>query len=194
MTKELFSVFAGIFLVIGYVPYINAILRKKTMPSRATWIIWAFLDIITLAGMYAEHAVNHQILVASVGASIVSMLSFRYGVPGWTRTDKLCMGGAVAGVVLWKVFGNPTLGIVISLVIIFIGSIPTFESAWKDPSRENKTAWVILFISCVCATIAIPQWTLADASQPIVFFIIELIMIYILFCHSPKALNTDSQG
>ena len=64
---------------------------------------------------------------------------------------------------------------------MFIGSIPTFVSAWHDPSRESKVAWTIFWVSCVFAVMAIPKLTLQDAMQPVTFFLIESIMMYILY-------------
>ena len=191
--KEIFSVLAGVLCVIGYIPYINSVVRKKTTPARATWLIWAFLDIIILAGMYAKGAINGQILAAFVGASTVSVLSLKYGVPGWTKIDKISIGGSIVGVVLWWVFANPIFGIVISLAVVFIGSIPTFVSAWDNPNRENKTAWIIFFISCLCAIVAIPKWTLEDAAQPFTFLIIEIIILYIIFSRSNVRVETSKR-
>lgn len=182
--KEIFTIIAGMTFVLGFVPYIRAILRKETKPAKASWIIWATLDTITIAGMYAENSINGQIVGAVSGAWIVVILALKYGVPGWTRLDKFCLAGAVLGIILWKTFSSPVLGIVTSLSVVFLGSIPTFVSAWKDPSREDKLAWTIFWISCVFAVLAIPAFTWADASQPIVFFTIESIMMYILYIHS----------
>lgn len=182
--KEIFSVLAGLLLIAGYIPYINAILRKETIPARATWLIWAGLDFIILAAMHAKGALNCQILAACVGASAVSLLSFKYGASGWARLDKITIAGAILGVVLWGISENPIWGIVISLIVMFAGSIPTFVSAWEDPNHENKAAWIIFFVSCICAVIAIPKWTFEDASQPITFLIIEIVMLYIIFRHS----------
>jgi len=179
--KDTLSVIAGLLFVAGFVPYIRAILRKETKPAKASWIIWASLDTITIAGMYAKESVNGQILGAIAGAWVIVALALKFGTPGWTKIDKFCLGGAVLGIALWQVFSNPVLGIMTSLSVVFLGSIPTFTSAWKDPSRENKLAWTIFWISCVCAVIAIPQWTMADAAQPLTFFAIETIMMYILF-------------
>lgn len=181
--KAIFSVVAGVLFFVGFVPYILYIRRKdtKAKPSKATWIIWASLDTITLAGMYAKDAVNGQSLGAVIGGWVVVAFALKYGTPGWTRLEKFCLGGAVLGIVLWQVSSNPLLGIITSLSVVFLGSIPTFVSAWKDPSSENKSAWTIFWISCVCAIMAIPQWTLADAGQPITFAVIESIMMYILY-------------
>jgi len=68
-----------------------------------------------------------------------------------------------------------------SCAVAFIGSFPTFISAWKDPRKENKLAWTIFWLSCICAMIAIPRITFADAAQPTTFFLIESVMMYILY-------------
>lgn len=180
-TKDILSVVAGVLFVAGFVPYIRAILAGTTKPAKASWIIWASLDTITFAGMCAKHSVNGQIVGAIIGAWIVVILALKYGTPGWTRLDKFCIAGAVSGIALWSIFSNPTLGIVTSLSVVFIGSIPTFVSAFNDPRREDKVGWTIFWVSCVCAVIAIPEFTLEDAAQPITFCLIETIMMYILY-------------
>lgn len=168
-------------------PYIGAIWSiwkkpsdtpGKVEPSKASWLIWATLDTITLVGMFAAHSVNGQILGAVSGAWIVAILAILYGKPGWSRLDKLCLVGAVIGIVL--MFVKPEYGIVASLTV-FIGSFPTFKSAWTDPSKENKLAWTIFWLSCVSAMFAIPKWTIADVAQPTTFTVIEMIMMFLLF-------------
>ncbi|HCM45367.1 MAG TPA: hypothetical protein DIS54_00830 [Candidatus Veblenbacteria bacterium] len=186
----MFSVLAGLLFIAAFVPYIRSILKKETKPAKASWIIWASLDTITLTGMFFKEAVNGQILGAIFGAWIVVVLTLKYGIPGWTKLDKFCLGGAILGIILWQIFSDPTFGIMTSLSVVFLGSIPTFMSAWKYPSRENKLAWIIFWVSCIFALIAIPRWTLADAAQPITFFAIETIMMYILFVHPRMLANS----
>jgi len=175
------SVIAGILFVAGFFPYVRAILAGTTKPAKASWIIWASLDTITIVGMFVQNSLNGQIIGAVVGAWIVAALSLKYGEKGWTWLDKFCLAGAVLGIVLWKLFSNPTLGIVVSNSVVFLGSIPTFVSAWKDPTKENKLGWTIFWLSCICAVLAIPKLTFDDATQPIVFCSTETIMMYLLF-------------
>ncbi|HAL50354.1 TPA: hypothetical protein DDY56_01440 [Candidatus Uhrbacteria bacterium] len=88
--------------------------------------------------------------------------------------------GAVAGIALWAIFDSPVLGLSASLSVVFVGSIPTFMSAWEDPARENLPAWIVFWLSCVCALVAVPQWTIKDAAQPLTFFAVESTMMTIL--------------
>lgn len=183
-TKNLFSVAAGVLFILGFVPYAFSILKGETKPAKASWIIWASLDTITLVAMWANQSLNGQIIGAVVGAWVIVVLALKYGVPGWTRLDKFCLGGAVLGIALWTIFNSPTMGLITSVSVVFLGSIPTFVSAWHDPSRENKVAWTIFWVSCVFAVLAIPKATFQDAMQPITFFLIESIMMYILYIGS----------
>ncbi|MDD5290247.1 MAG: hypothetical protein PHT40_03570 [Patescibacteria group bacterium] len=178
LSKPVLSIVAGVLYVIAFVPYIRAILRGAK-PAKASWIIWATLDSITIVGMFLKHSINGQIVGAMLGAWAVVVLAIKYGTPGWTKLDKFCFGGAIVGITL--MFINPVFSIVASLSVVFLGSFPTFVSAWHDPSRENKTAWTLYWVSCVIALIAIPSWTIANAAQPITFTAIETIMMFILF-------------
>ena len=188
--KSTLSLISGILFVAAFVPYIRAIVRDrnlptgspdKTEPEKATWIIWTLLDTMTLTGMFVKHTVNGQIVGAVLGAWITLVLALKYGKPGWKRLDKICLGSAILGIVLWKVTHNPLIGMTVSLTLTFIGALPTFASSWKDPSKEDRTAWTIFFISCVVAMFAIPRATIADAAQPTTFFVIETVMVIILY-------------
>ncbi len=186
--KNILSVLAGMLFLAAYIPYIRTILKKQTQPAKASWIIWAALDSIAFAGMLMKHAVNGLIVGAMCGSWTVAVLGLKYGEAGWSMLDKLCFGGAVLGIALWKVFRSPDLGIMTSLSVMFLGAVPTFVSAWQDPSKENRTAWTMFFSSCVVAMLAIPAATLADAAQPTIFLVTNLIMVGILYLR-PRMLH-----
>ncbi len=179
--RNALSVISGVLFFVAYVPYIRAILNRKATPSKASWIIWASIDIITVAGMFAKHTLNGQIIGAALGSVMVAFLTLKYGEPGWTKLDKFCLFGALLGIVLWLTFDNPVLAIMTSMTMVFIGGIPTLKSAWRDTNNEDPVAWTLFWLSCVVAMFAIPRWTLADAAQPITFTVFETIMMYLLF-------------
>lgn len=182
--REFLSIMAGVLVVLAFIPYVRAILRGETKPAKASWFIWATLDTITLWGMYRENSVNGQIVGAVLGVWIVNGVALKYGKAGRTKLDVFCLIGAAIGISL--MFLNPKWALLASLTTVFIGSFPTFLSAWKDPSGEDKVAWTMFWVSCLCAIFAVPKWTIEDAAQPITFLTVETIMMYLLFVRPPK--------
>ncbi len=178
--RNVLATLAAILYFSGFIPYAAGIVRKEKRPIRSTWFIWALLDTITFLSMLAQHAVNFQIMAAVIGCWTVFVLALKYGKPGFDRLDAACLAGAALGIGCWMASGDPKLGMTMSLAVTFIGSIPTFVSAWKDPRDENLTAWIIITVSCVLTVAAVPSWSYVDAAQPIVFLVIGVIVTVIL--------------
>lgn len=185
-TVRILSILSGLLCIVATFPYVHAIIRDRNKkdgakPSKATWLIWATLDTMTLAAMITKGSINGLIVTAVFSAWTILFMALKYGVPGWTSLDKFCLAGAVLGIVLWFLSGNPSLCIITSVSVLLIGSIPTFRSAWENPKRENGAGWFLGWLSCVLTTVAIPHWTIADAAQPMVFLTIESVMVYLIF-------------
>lgn len=175
-SQPFWTVLSGVFFAMGFIPYVCGEIKL----AKASWIVWASLDSIVLAGMFVQGTVNGQILGAVIGSCVVAVLALKYGMPGWTKLYKLCLVGAGLSIALWWVFSNPILGIVASLSVIFLRSIPIFVSTWQNPTREDDLTWFVFWLSSLAAVFAIPAWTVADAAQPITFFIIGAVMRYLL--------------
>jgi len=186
-TYKFFSILAGVIFTLAFVPYIRAIVQKKTKPAKASWVIWASLDTITFAAMAVKGTINGQIASAIVCAWSVAILAMIFGTKGWTELDKACLAGALLGVGLWLAFNDAIFGIIVGQLVIFLGSIPTFRNAWRNPEHENKTAWFLYWLSCFPAVFAASkQMTFESLAQPINFFLIESVMVYLLFIRKPK--------
>lgn len=193
--RELADLAAGLLYIIAFIPYALAIWRTrkmpsgahgKTQPAKASWIVWAILDTVVLIGMYVEKTVNGQIIGAVIGIWVVVFLSLKFGQSGWKKRDKICLGIGITGLIFWKLSDNPELGILFSLIGMFIAAYPTFKEAWRDPSHEDKPTWIIFSVACVFALIAVPKWTIAHAGLPITAFIIDVPITVIIYFRSLK--------
>jgi len=190
--KNTLSILSGILFFAGFIPYIVSILKGVAKPSKASWIVWCALDAVTIAGMLAKHSITGQIVGAFVGSCALVVLSLKYGKSGWTRIDKGCLVGGALGILLWAAFRDADYGIVVSMSVVLIGTIPTIISAWQNPANEDRTAWTIFFLSCMPAMAAIPAWTWADALQPSVYLTGDTVMVFILYAR-PSLLAKATQ-
>ncbi|MBU6415340.1 hypothetical protein KGQ34_03850 [Patescibacteria group bacterium] len=181
---------AGIISLAAFIPYILAILRGETKPNRATWVIWAVVGFMTGASYYFSGA-NHTIWVPVsyiIGPVVVSALSIKYGVGGWTRFDRCCLLGAGMSMALWLVFSSPLVALLINLFIDFMGVLPTIRKAYRDPESEDRIAWALFFTGNIANLLAVERWTFAIAVYPIYMFIGSgLITAFIVFRQNSKA-------
>jgi hypothetical protein len=162
------------------VPYIFGMVKGGKRPMKASWCIWALLDTLTLASMLAQHAFNPMIAASTLGCWTVFALSFRYGKPGISPLDVVCLAAVAFGAALWVVFDDPALSLAASLSVTFIGSFPTFVSGLRTPQDEDRTAWRLYTLACIMAVASIPRWDFAEAAQPIVYLVIAGTMAFVL--------------
>ncbi len=172
---------SGILFIYGFFPYARSIVRGETVPAKVTWTLGFILDVIVLIGMLDKGKANFQIVGACLGAGATMLLSWFYGVKGYKPIDVISAIGAALGIVLWKLFGDSTLGIGIACATMFVSCMPMFKATWIDPSKEDRFSWTIFFISCVFATCSVKELTVAVAAQPVTFLLIELIMVLLVY-------------
>ncbi len=180
--QHFFSWLGGIVVMLGLCTYALSLWQGKTTAEKSSWIIWLFLDAIALTGMYTAHALNGQMVGTVIGEIIVVVCGFTRLKPGWNTIDKMCLASACLAVICWALTKNPVVGIAISILTLFIGAIPTFIATWHDPTHEHKLSWVLFWISCIFTILSLSwPYTIAEAIQPYMFFLIETIMMALLF-------------
>jgi hypothetical protein len=71
---------AGLILGASFFPYVRAILRGETKPSRASWFIWALVSVITAATYRASGAeATFPVAVAfAIVCVAIALLSLPY--------------------------------------------------------------------------------------------------------------------
>lgn len=144
---QILGLLSGVLLISGYAPYIYEVAKKKTVPSRVSWFIWSLATAIILFSVF-ETGTTEAIWVPiadAVGCFLIFVLSLRYGMGGWTRTDKISLAICAASLLVWWLTGNAFIALVMDLGIYVSGYLPTIKKALVDPARESRTAWTIFF-------------------------------------------------
>lgn len=183
---------AGILALAAFIPYVSAILKKQTRPSRTTWVIWAIQDILTLASYYASGAKETLWVPAGfvIGASTIALLSLKYGEKTWNKLDIACVIAAGASILIWPLMQSALVVMLINLFMGAVGAIPTLKKAWRDPASENKLTWLLFVISCVFNLLAVKEWKFAIAIYPIAIALIDGSIAAVVFW--PR--NKSKQG
>lgn len=163
---------AGFISLAGFVPYLVDTLRGRTRPNRATWWIWTlvggglFLSYRTAGGGESLWVP----LSFVVGPLVTAVVSLRYGEGGWSRLDRLCLGGALASLCLWGLWGSAVAALWLNIVIDAFGAVPTIVKAWRDPDSEHLLAWLLFLCGNGLNLLALPHLLPAVAAYPVYLF------------------------
>jgi len=152
---------AGALTLAAFAPYIWAILHGETTPNRASWFIWALVCAMT-ALTYNASGAQATIFVAYAYAAatvVVAILSVRYGEPGASWLDWVCMAGAGASLVSWLVFRNAPTALYLSILVDFLAVVPTWRKAHLHPASENRLSWTISTAAMAVNLIAVEDWS-----------------------------------
>ncbi len=142
------AILSGIFLISGYIPYVIDVLKGKTVPSRASWIIWAFSTAILLFGVLGTgtHEAVWVPVADAVGCFAIFILSIGFGTGGWSRTDQVSFLVCATSLVIWYLTGSALIALIMNLLVYISGYIPTIAKAWKEPRSESLAAWSLFLV------------------------------------------------
>ncbi|MFZ2521956.1 MAG: hypothetical protein WAX44_02215 [Minisyncoccia bacterium] len=186
---------SGILSAISYIPYIRDILKLKTKPERASWLIWSVLGSVAFFSQFAKGA-DHSLWLTGVqtfGVLIVFLLSIKFGYGGLNKLDIFSLIGAGVGLFLWYITNEPAIALFIVIVIDAIGGILTVIKSYKEPESETTITWVLSGIAGIFAAIAVGSTNIILLSYPIYIFIINFSVVLSIFIGFKK-MNTKKNS
>jgi len=181
------GIVAGILAIGGYVPYIISILRGKTRPERATWLIWTIVGGL-LAFSFLASGDKNAIWVPMgyfLGPFITALLSIRYGYTVWSKLDTFCVIAALLSILPWVFSKDATLTLLINVFIDSTGALPTVIKTYREPETEDLTAWIVFFIANTLELFAIQQWNIASV-YPVYLFVLAGTIVFCILLDKIK--------
>lgn len=159
--QALFGSLTALLLIIGSVPYIIDILRGRTEPERATWLIWLVLSAIAFFSQSALGAGWSLVLPAADIVVLLGIfcLSLRYGAGGLVRRDTISLLLAGLGLLVWYFTQQPLLALLIIIAIDGLGAYLTVVKTYKLPGTETLSSWIIFTLSGLSGALAVGAWS-----------------------------------
>ncbi len=190
---------AGVVAVLAFAPYVWSVLKGRTKPSRASWLIWSVLGVSILASYHSSGATDTIWIpiIYAIMPILIFLLSLKYGVGGYAKLDIVCLIGAAVGLIAWKLTDSPQTALFINIFIDGLGFIPTFKKTYVDPNSESRLAWIIGASATIVNLFAINSWDLDIALYPIYLALFNSIVVVLLLgvvqrqFNIPKDMNSS---
>jgi len=171
--KSLLSSIAILLTFVGYVPYIQSILKKKITPHLYSWCIWA-LDGLIIFALQITHGAGAGALVA-LSATLLSITVIILTIRNKhkqdiTITDKLYAITALIALGLWIVAKQPLLSAILIIMVDVLGFLPTVRKSWNKPFSENPLFYAINVIRFAFTYASLKEYSLITTLYPSVWF------------------------
>jgi len=144
---------SGILNLAGSALYAYEVVKKRSVPERATWFI---LTVLGLVAFFSQKGMGAQaslwfVGLQTVGVCVIFCLSIKYGVGGLVKRDALILLAAAFGIILWILTDEPLLALVVVILVRSIALGVTVYKTYKNPSSEATLPWLIYALSAVLA-------------------------------------------
>ena len=142
----------------GYGTYLVGLRRHLVEPNRASWLIWAAaagVEAATYAAVNPRQPQSWVFALSALACIVVSLSMWRrsrWSTP--TPTESLCMGAALAALLLWIAFKETFWAHMLVVAAVPVSFWPTWAGVWEDRARERSPAWGL--------------WTLGDLATLLV--------------------------
>lgn len=184
---ELVALVGTVISMFDAAPYIRDTLRGTTRPHRGAWLIWTALSWIVLASNRADGAVWSILPLAAQALmnSAIFFLSIRRGEGGLDPLDRLMLAIAALGVAGWFVFTDPTLATLAVILADVMGTIMMLPKAWRDPSSETISTFVLSSVVGLCALVAVGSLEFSLVIYPLYYIVANAVVAGVLIYRRP---------
>jgi len=181
--KTIIGYLATILVFIGYIPYLNDIIKGKTKPHLYSWFLWGFVTMIAFALQITGGAGSGSFvsLTASLMCVVVIALGFYYkSKVEIVFMDTVFLGLALVALVLWLMAKQPVLSAILVTTIDVLGFAPTVRKSWNKPYTETLSFYYLNSFRFALAVFSLQTYTLVTSLYPITWLAIDIIFAIFL--------------
>ncbi len=186
--KEIIAVIAAVIAVIGNVPYLFDIIKKRVQPHPYTWLVWTIVSGITFFGGLAKGA-GIGALPTGVAESftlIIFLFSLQYGFKQIVKTDTYFLIIALLGLIPWAITRDPTISVVIVVSIDAVAFIPTLRKTWRQPTSETPLLYSMNVLRHGLTLFSLQAYNIATTLHSIAMIIINSVMTGLIIIRKRK--------
>lgn len=164
---------SAILSVAALVPYLLDVVRGRTQPKRASWLIWSIISAISFASLVYEGATDSLWFVGAQasGTATVFFLSVGMGRGEYlSRTDMGVLACAAVGIVLWLSTENAAWSLAMNIAVSSLGGSVTVAKAYRRPASETMSTWLLLATAAALSVASVGSLDWVLLAYPLYLF------------------------
>jgi len=177
-----YIIISSLLVLISPIVYTVAILKGRAKPHRTTLLVFLIISSIATASLFTQ---GNRVAIYLAGVTTIQslamfILSIKYGMGGWAKSDIICLILALIGIVLWRITKNPVIALYFAIGADFIGLVPTLIKSYYFPKTEIWSFFAIDAFAGFFSLLAIKHWTIQEYSYPLYIMLINIITVLLI--------------
>lgn len=180
--KEILALVASILAIVGNISYIKDIFKGKVHPHPYTWFVWSIVSLVTFFGVYEK---GGGVGAIPIGVSesftiIIFLFSLKhlFGKQEWhfRTVDHYFFAASLLGLIPWYLTKDPTISVIVVVMIDVIAFIPTLEKTWHHPKTEQPFLFETNATRHVLTLLALESYNVATMFHSVAMILTNTLM------------------
>lgn len=181
--KLSFAIIASVLAVVGNVPYLIDVYKKRIEPHAYTWFVWSIISCVIFFGQVAKGAGIGALptAVAEIFTIIIFFFSLKNGFKHIRKIDHVFLVIALLSLIPWALTKDPTLSVIIVVGIDLVAFMPTLIKTFKYPKTETPLLYGMNVTRHLLALFSLQAYNIATMLHSFSMIITNTIMtVFIL--------------
>jgi hypothetical protein len=180
--KESIAIIASLLAIVGNVPYLIDIIKKRVQPHPYTWFVWSIVSCIIFFGQVAKGAGIGALPTAAseIFTLIIFFFSLRYGFKNIKWVDSISLMIALLGIIPWIMTDDPTISVIVAVGIDLVAFVPTIRKTWLEPKTETPILYSMNVLRHILMLFSLQAYNIATTLHSIAMITSNTIMTSII--------------
>ncbi|MEN9649443.1 MAG: hypothetical protein RL094_410 [Candidatus Parcubacteria bacterium] len=180
--KETIAIIAAVLAFVGNISYLKDVFKGRVQPHPYTWLVWSIVSMTTFFGGLAKGAGIGALPtgIAEGFTIIIFLFSLKHlfqGKAGHIRTiDNYFLAICLLGLIPWALTKDPTISVVIVVLIDIIAFIPTLRKTWAHPQSEKPLLYEMNVARHVLTLFSLQTYNIATTFHSIAMICTNSLM------------------
>jgi hypothetical protein len=185
------AIVASILAIVGNVPYLIDVFKKRVEPHAYTWFIWSIVSCVIFFGQVAKGAGIGAIPTAAseVFTILIFFFSLKNGFKHIRKVDHVFLALALLGLVPWALTKDPTISVIIVVAIDLIAFMPTLRKTYKYPKTETPLLYIMNVLRHTLMLFSLQAYNIATMLHSFSMIITNTIMTLFILRKNKKQVS-----
>lgn len=135
--------------ILASVPYQLDVVRGKSKPRLASWLIWGILAALAGTAALADHQIPAGVFALSNCGEdfLVVLLGLKLGDRKFERLDIFGFMAAIIGIWILLILRLPTATVLVVIATDIFGTLPTIKHSWLKPYNETLYTFLMFVVA-----------------------------------------------